>query len=101
METFRGAVGRAVVISSADVYRAYGRLHRTEPGPPDPVPLAEDAPLREALAHGLEYNKTGVERVVLGDATLPATLLRYPMVYGPGDPQHRLLKRMDDGRPGI
>src|SRR5262249_43411103 len=45
-----------------------------------------------------------VERVVLGDTGLPATVLRLPMVYGPGDDQHRLaphLKRMLDGRPAI
>jgi nucleoside-diphosphate-sugar epimerase len=36
--------------------------------------------------------------------TLPATVLRLPMVYGPGDYQHRTasyLQRMDDGRPFI
>ena len=36
--------------------------------------------------------------------SLPATVLRLPMVYGPGDYQHRLfdyLRRMDDGRPAI
>ncbi|MFM9735660.1 NAD-dependent epimerase/dehydratase family protein, partial [Streptomyces niveiscabiei] len=34
----------------------------------------------------------------------PGTVLRLPMVYGPGDRQHRLwsyLKRMDDRRPAI
>src|SRR4051794_4655793 len=36
---FRDVAERAVVASSADVYRAYGRLNRTEPGPPDPLPL--------------------------------------------------------------
>src|SRR5579862_7443383 len=40
---------RAVVISSQDVYRAYGRVNQTEPGTPDPVPLTEDSPLREQL----------------------------------------------------
>src|SRR5215470_6832636 len=40
---------RLVVLSSADVYRAHGRLWRHEPGPPDPTPLTEDAPLRERL----------------------------------------------------
>jgi nucleoside-diphosphate-sugar epimerase len=41
---------------------------------------------------------------VLGDPALPGTILRLPMVYGPGDDQHRLfayLKQMDDGRPVI
>src|SRR4051794_13397298 len=30
---FKGVAQRAVVLSSADVYLAYGRIHRTEPGP--------------------------------------------------------------------
>jgi nucleoside-diphosphate-sugar epimerase len=40
----------------------------------------------------------------MGDPQLPGTVLRLPMVYGPGDPLHRLfpiLKRVDDGRPSI
>ena len=38
------------------------------------------------------------------ETALPGTILRFPMVYGPLDPQHRLfecLKRMDDGLPVI
>jgi nucleoside-diphosphate-sugar epimerase len=104
MRTFRGAAGRVVVISSIDVYRAYGRLHRTEPGPPDPVPLVEDAPLRATSEPHPDYDKPAVERAVTGDPELPATVLRYPAVYGPGDRQHRLfhyLRRMDDGRSAI
>jgi nucleoside-diphosphate-sugar epimerase len=106
METCRGIARRVVVISSIDVYRAYARIHRFEPGPPDPVPLAEDAPLREKLdpRAGLRYNKTAVERVIMSDPSLPGTVLRYPAVLGAGDYQHRLfgtLKRMDDGRPFI
>src|SRR5262249_28158215 len=38
---------RLVVLSSADVYRAHGKLWRRENGPPDNVPLTEEAPLRE------------------------------------------------------
>lgn len=48
LERFRGVASRAVVISSGDVYRAYGRLMDLESGPPDPIPLTEDAPLRES-----------------------------------------------------
>jgi nucleoside-diphosphate-sugar epimerase len=47
------------------------------------------------------YDKIPVERAFLGDPDLPGTVLRLPMVHGPGDPYHRLspyLKRMDDGR---
>src|SRR6266542_4153780 len=106
VRAFGGVARRVVAISSIDVYRAYGRLHRTEPGPPDPVPLREDAPQRETVApDGPGYNKTGVESVVLGDPALPATVLRYPAVYGPGDLMHRLffgaLKWMFDKRPVI
>lgn len=87
--TFRGLTERAVVISSADVYRAYGRLHRTEPGPIEPMPLAEDDPLRELLGpEGEAYDKVGVERIV-GAAGLDVTIVRYPAVYGPGDSQRR------------
>jgi nucleoside-diphosphate-sugar epimerase len=95
----------AVVISSADVYRAYGRIHRTEPGPPDDAPLDEDAPLRTKLSiHGPQYDKVAVERIVQSNPKAPCTILRYPAVYGPGDRSHRLrgwVKRMDDGRSFI
>lgn len=108
LAVFGGVARRVVAISSQDVYRAYGRLLRTEPGPPDPPPLTEDSPLRERMyaqagrLPGAErYEKILAERVYLGDATLPGTILRLPAVYGPGDFQHRVfsyLKRMDDGR---
>jgi len=102
---FKGVARRAVVISSADVYRAFGRLLRTEPGEPEPLPLTEQSPLREKLSpRGLEYNKTAMERVAKSDPELPVTILRLPATYGPGDYMHRLffyIKRMDDARPTI
>ena len=49
MKAVRGIAGRVVALSSGDVYRAYGLLHGTEVGPPQPVPIAEDAPLRQRL----------------------------------------------------
>jgi nucleoside-diphosphate-sugar epimerase len=103
VRTFRGVAKRLVVPSSQDVYRAYGRLHRTEPGRPDPTPLDEDAPLRERPSiHGDRYEKLAVERVVMSQPDLPATILRLPAIYGPGD--HRLYewtRRMIDGRPAV
>jgi nucleoside-diphosphate-sugar epimerase len=39
-----------------------------------------------------------------GDPELPATVLRLPMVYGPGDPLHRffpIVQRVRDGRRSI
>jgi nucleoside-diphosphate-sugar epimerase len=105
LKSFKGVARRVVAISSGDVYRAFGRLLRTEPGPPDPIPLTEDSPLREKLSNaGLDYNKTAVERRIMNDPELSATILRLPATHGPGDPQHRLfkyLKRMDDQRPFI
>lgn len=105
LKSFKGVARRVVAISSADVYRAFGRIWRTEPGPPDPIPMTEDSPLREELSNaGLDYNKTAVERAILSDPDLSATILRLPATHGPGDQQHRLfkyLKRMDDQHPFI
>ena len=105
---FRGIARRAVVTTSADVYRAFGRLWRSEPGQPDPVPLTEDSPLRTQragdAAAGVAFDNIDVERDLPGDPELPVTILRLPATHGPGDLQHRLhpyLKRMDDARPAI
>jgi nucleoside-diphosphate-sugar epimerase len=105
---------RLVAISSGDVYRAYGVFTRLEPGPLETVPINEASPLRQVLFpyragakpgdDKYHYEKILVERVVMADTRLPATVLRLPMVYGPGDYQHRLapyLKRMLDGRRAI
>ena len=115
MNTFKAIARRVIAISSQDVYRAYGRLIGIEPGPIVEAIIAEDAPLRtrrypyreqaENADHPLyHYEKILVERAILGTPELPGTILRYPMVYGPRDRQHRLfpyLKRMNDGRPAI
>ncbi len=102
---FRGIAQRTVVLSSGDVYRAFGVLRGTEPGPPEPVPLTEDAPLRQNFhPFGGDYDKILVERVAMGEPSLPATCLRLPAVYGPGDYQHRIfphMRRMLDRRPWI
>src|SRR5687767_10052621 len=37
----KGIVERAVILSSADEYRAFNRIYRIEQGPPDPTPLTE------------------------------------------------------------
>lgn len=120
MDLFRGVASRVLAISSGDVYRAAGILHGFESGPLQPMPLTEDSELRTSRSvYGsetldrlrqvfpwldAEYDKIPVEQAVLNDAELPGTVLRLPMVYGPGDPLHRLfpyLKRMDDRRPAI
>jgi nucleoside-diphosphate-sugar epimerase len=109
ISVFRGVAGRMVAVSSIDVYRAYDIVRGLHPGPPDPTPLDEDAPLRERLypyrrEGSEEYEKILVERAVMGDPDIPGTILRLPAVYGPGDYQHRLfpyVKRMSDRRPAI
>jgi nucleoside-diphosphate-sugar epimerase len=120
MDTFRGIAGRAVALSSMDVYRAWGVFYRSEAGGLQELPLTEDSELRtsrntyppEALKRARsiygwiddEYDKIPVEQAVLSDPKLPGTILRLPMIYGPGDPVHRfhpILKRIDDGRRQI
>ena len=115
VSVFTRVARRTVALSSQDVYRAYGRLIGIEPGPVEPVPLDEGAPLRTRLypyrdrAKGADqpsylYEKILAERLYVSEPELPGTILRLPMVYGPRDAQHRLfeyLKRMDDGRPAI
>jgi nucleoside-diphosphate-sugar epimerase len=117
MNIFRGATQRVVMLSSIDVYRAVGILHGTESGPLQEVPLTEESELRRCLhpypPEGLQhlhkifawvtddYDKIPAEHVVMNDRELPGTVLRLPMVYGPGDPLHRfypLVKRIADGR---
>jgi nucleoside-diphosphate-sugar epimerase len=119
MRIFSGIAHRLVAISSQDVYRAFGRVNGKESGPIESKPITEESALRQNLyPHRGEklrnqddpkrwqddYDKILVERVVMDDPDLPGTILRLPMVYGPGDYQHRLfsyLKRMDDKRPVI
>lgn len=96
VETFSGRVRRFVLVSSCDVYRAYGRLTKIEPGPPERVPLTEDAPLRSALylyrgmeaqigAYAHDYEKVLAEKELQDAAGLDWTILRLPKVYGPED----------------
>jgi nucleoside-diphosphate-sugar epimerase len=120
MDVFRGHAARVVAASSIDVYRAMGVLHGLEEGPLEPLPLREDSALRTRLQAypaaqikmlqplfpwlDEEYDKIPVERTVLGEADVAGTVLRLPMIYGPGDPLHRffpIVKRMDDRRPVI
>jgi nucleoside-diphosphate-sugar epimerase len=112
ISALHGRVERVVHLSSGDVYQAWGNFLTGEFG--EPVPLAEDAPLRTRLypyagtEPGMEtYDKILAERAILKahyDEGYPGVILRLPMVYGPGDPHHRMwayVKRMLDNRPAI
>ena len=114
LDRFAGNAGRAVVISSGDVYRAYGRLKGLEGGEPESELLTEEAPLRESrfpyrgmanacMENADEYDKVLVENALRSQSRLPVTILRYPAVYGPHD-MHRfgswlaLMKQSDELR---
>lgn len=120
METLRHVAPRVVAVSSMDVYRAWGVLRETEPGGLEPLPLTENAPLRTMrtvyppetlkMLRGVftwvndQYDKIAVEEAIMDDRMIPGSIVRLPMVYGPGDPLHRffpLLKRIADGRTSI
>lgn len=110
-----GFAHRLVVASSCDVYFQYDLLRGVETGPIVNAPLAEEAPLRRKIYPYREqvadqsdpmydYDKILVERTVMSQPRLPGTVLRLPVVYGPGDYRHRFyehLRRMKDNRPAI
>jgi nucleoside-diphosphate-sugar epimerase len=97
---------RLVVISSLDVYRAFGALN--DERETDPVPLDETSPVRpnrypyRGKMPGMEdYDKLDVEDVYLPAG---ATSVRLPMVYGEHDYQLReefILRRVRAGRTRI
>src|SRR5215204_4959197 len=111
-ETALAAVGddtRLLVVSSMDVYRAFGAvLAGTET---DPLPVDETSPVRperfpyRGRAHPSPdadtYEKLDVEAAYLARA---ATVCRLPMVYGERDHQRReepILRRVRAGRTRI
>jgi nucleoside-diphosphate-sugar epimerase len=99
-----GRVDRLVALSSGDVYRQYDGLRGASNAPPDPIPLTEDSPLRTSrypyrgaetdFEYAADYDKILVEERLRG-GPVPATILRLPMVYGPGDPQRRVQGALD------
>jgi nucleoside-diphosphate-sugar epimerase len=111
-ETALAAIGddtRLLVVSSMDVYRAFGAvLAGTET---DPVPVDETSPVRperypyrdrpHPSPDADTYEKLDVEAAYLARA---ATVCRLPMVYGERDHQHReepILRRVRAGRDRI
>jgi nucleoside-diphosphate-sugar epimerase len=90
-----------VVISSGDVYWTYAAFLGLTSAVPPTAALDESAPIREQLypyrARAKDsddllfrYDKIVVERAAQDGAGVPVTILRLPMVYGPGDPQQRV-----------
>lgn len=103
---------RFVLLSSMDVYRAYGVYCRLEEGAPDTRMFDENAPLRSVLypyrknAASVDdllyrYDKIPAEQFALNEMNRPVTILRLGKVYGPGDPQRHAqdyLEQVDRGR---
>jgi nucleoside-diphosphate-sugar epimerase len=109
LDVFADVASRIVAVSSSDVYRNYDGWRGESNHDPDPVPLDEDAPVRETLfpyrgaeidfAYAHDYDKLLVERTLL-DGPVDATVVRLPKVYGPGDAQQTfvdVLQRMHRG----
>ncbi len=110
-----GVARRLVIASSCDVYYQYDLLRGAESGPFTGDRVNEESQLREKIypyrndfpdkSHRLhDYDKIPVERIVMSQSGLAGTVLRLPVVYGPGDYQHRFhhyLRRMQDNRPSI
>lgn len=100
-----GAIGgRYLLLSSIDVYSNYGGLLRRENPPIRVAPAKEDDELRvfrfpyrnngrrpkgvdDALFD--DYDKILLEEAALGDTRFATTVMRAPMIFGPGDKQHR------------
>ena len=106
-----GAIGgRYVLLSSVDVYRNYGGLLKRESPPVQSAPAKEDDPLRDfrfpyrqndRRPRGVDddmfddYDKIVLEEAAAGEGRFATTVIRAPMVFGPGDKQHRFKWAID------
>jgi nucleoside-diphosphate-sugar epimerase len=113
IKVFCGIIKRLIVISSCDVYRAYDRLWKVFTHELILMPLNEGSELRENFYPYRKmmasrpsdwsdnYEKILVENTIRACPDISSTILRLPMVYGPGDYSrlYPYLKRMDDDRP--
>ena len=99
-----GHVEHWIMASSCDVYRNYDGLHRKADVEPIAESLRETSPLRTTrYPYRLkprrpaassdswmdDYDKIPLEEAVRARQGLNATILRLPMLYGPGDRQRR------------
>jgi nucleoside-diphosphate-sugar epimerase len=104
LHAFDGEIEHWVMASSCDVYRNYDGLHRHPTAEPIVSPLTEMSPLRTRLhpyrqapardpeapdAWMDDYDKIPLEAALRARAALAGTILRLPMVFGPGDRQRR------------
>lgn len=109
LSVIKGVAKRIVGISSADVYLAYDVFLGRETGY-IPTPMTEISPLRNQLyplkdfdpellpawLGGRDYEKIQVENVLMKDSEIQGTMLRLPMIFGPGDVQRRFSKIVEN-----
>jgi nucleoside-diphosphate-sugar epimerase len=108
LNALAGAVGAAVVISSASVYcddegRTLDEADSLETFPRLPVPIPETQRTVEPSDATYSTQKLALERAVL-EGPLPVTVLRPCAIHGPGSEQPRELffvKRILDGRKRV
>lgn len=106
---------RYVLVSSTDVYSNYEGLLKKGSPPIRPEPATEDSPLRQMRypyrsnsrrPQGVEadlfedYDKIPVEEAARADPRLAATIVRLPMIFGPGDKQRRFGWAIHNAVPG-
>ncbi len=102
IEVCRGVTPHVVTLSSCDVYQAFDVFLGRSQDALQPVPLTETSALRhqfflfkdmnvEQLPSWVDhfYEKIHAEEVVMNDPEIKGSILRLPMVYGPGDVQRR------------
>lgn len=107
--------GRYVLLSSIDVYSNYGGLLRKERPPIQTAPAREHDPLRgfrfpyrgnphrpKGVSAELfeDYDKIILEEAVRADRRFESTIIRAPMIFGPGDKQHRFAWAIKAARAG-
>ena len=103
MSELDGRISQYVMLSSSDVYRNYELLHRKAVGTPTRLSVDEDSELRSTRypyrgeqrrkldspdQYLDDYDKIPIEQAVR-QLSSNWTVLRLPMVYGPGDRQRR------------
>ncbi|MDR1794534.1 MAG: NAD-dependent epimerase/dehydratase family protein [Erysipelotrichaceae bacterium] len=97
-EALAGNPTRVVVVSSADVYKAFEVLNRLSEAEIQPLPLAETSPLRdirypyrgkEGMPAYENYEKIDVETLALASPVIQPIITRLGMVFGVNDPNKR------------
>ncbi|MDR2781645.1 MAG: NAD-dependent epimerase/dehydratase family protein [Holosporaceae bacterium] len=90
---------RVIIISSADVYKAFEVIHRRSDAPIQEVPLCETSPVRDVRyfyrSSGNNYEKIDVENASRESALIEPVILRLGMVFGKNDPYRRFQSIID------